>query len=99
MVMTKFTLDQGNDLLGVFLHPPGQVKPVPMPGINHTLTLDLSPGVYAVSFSGTGLVPATKISLKIETDVNAKSRSRRVSADGSIIGWVTFELTAQGEVK
>jgi hypothetical protein len=31
--------------------------------------------------------------------MNAKSRSRKVSADGSIIGWITFELTADGEVK
>ena len=98
MTMIKFTLDAGNDLLGVFLHPPGQAKPIPLPGINHSVTLDLDPGVYAVACSGTGLAPGTRISLKIETQVNSISRSNRVKADGTIIAWFTFELLGTGEV-
>lgn len=98
MIQTKLTLNSGTDNLGVFLHPPGNMQPVPLPGIAHSVTLALEPGVYAVACSGTGLVPGTKIGLEISTS-NTVTRSNKVRPTGQIIAWFTFELLGTGAVK
>ena len=98
MITTKITLDSDCGLLGVFLHPPGAADPIPLPGVNHTSAPDLEPGVYAVSLAGSGNVPGTKVALTFEA-TNSVTRKRTVRSDGTIIAWITFELTAAGEIK
>ncbi len=98
MTTTKITLETTCGLLGVFLHPPGSADPLPLPGVEHTCTLKLQTGVYAISVAGSGNVPGTKVSLKIETLLGAVSRSRSVRDDGTIAAWLTFELSSAGEV-
>ncbi len=97
-IKTTIKLESDCQVLGVFLHQPGEISPDPLPGVSHTVKRDLEPGPYAVSASGTGNQPGRKVTVTISTSVNAKTATQLAEDDGSMIGWFPFHIDEQGNV-
>jgi hypothetical protein len=98
MTATKITLKTPCNLLGVFLHYPGNQKSEPLPGVRHTCELELAAGIYAIAASGTSCNPGDKVSFTVKSPANEVTRWRFVRDDGTINAWITFELNAAGAV-
>lgn len=92
--MTKVTikLETAENILGVFLHRPGNDWPEPLPGVAHSVQRELPDGVYHVSISGTGLTPEAAVKVTFSVTGSSKTRGVGVSVDGTLAGLLPFEL-------
>lgn len=95
---TTITLKTKCRGLGVFLHHPGNSPSDPLPGVSHSVEIDLPPGIYTVSATGTGNAAGLEAEVTFASKADSQSRSEWVSEDGSLIAWITFELHGNGEV-
>jgi hypothetical protein len=92
MTQVTITLNSQANLLGVFLHHPGNAHPEPLPGVAHTVIRDLPDGAYNVAVSGTGIQPDTPVEITFATKTSSQSVSGRVKADGTIAIFEQFDL-------
>lgn len=98
MTEVSITMTTEANAIGVFLHYPDNREPLPLPEVAAGWTGPLDAGVHAIAASGTANTPGTEVKFTIETAVNSLSRKRTVRGDGTLRGWITFELDAQGKV-
>lgn len=95
MTKVKITLETEENILGVFLHHPGQKWPEPLPGASHTVERKLADGLYHVALSGTGLHPGAPVTVTFATDSDSEKRTRAVYVDGTLAELIPFQLTGQ----
>ena len=96
MTWVTITLESECNVLGVFLHHPGEVTPDPLAGVSHSVSRNLSPGPYAVAATGTGNPEGREVSVKVETSESEIVHTEAAGTDGSIIYWFPFLLEADG---
>lgn len=98
MVRTRIELETAAKLLGVFLHYPGNQRPQPLPGVEHSCELDLASGNYSIVASGTGIPEGTAVKITVSTDNDSKHHTEEVSNNGEIIYRFSFDLQNDGTI-
>jgi hypothetical protein len=91
--MTDVTITVTSDalLLLTHLHHPGEVPPATDLAYGSANHLALPDGFYHVSLSGTGQPPGTVVSVTFAA-TNSKTRTKRVSPQGTIAAFAPFKL-------
>lgn len=98
MTATTIKLESDCPVLGVFLHHPDEASPDPLAGVSHSVKLDLNPGPYAVSVSGTQCKDDANVKITITTSKNSKTDTQIPSSNGDMIGWFPFLINSDGSV-